>query len=82
MPTAGQIARSATTGGVGFDGGGTDVPPGQVRPTLTAVARRMIQAPVTLIAGGFTIDFYGHQPNVAEEHIAMASLYLCTAGRL
>ena len=57
------------------------VSPAQVRPALSAVIRRMTEAPGTFDANGFlTIGFCGHQPNVAEEYISTGSLYLCTAG--
>jgi hypothetical protein len=60
-----------------------DVAPGQVRCGLSAVMRRMIEAPGTFDDRGFlTIGFCGHQPNVAETYISTGSLYLCTAGLL
>jgi hypothetical protein len=55
--------------------------PGQVRCGLSAVIRRMIEAPGTFDDHGWlTIGFCGHQPNVAETYISTGSLYLCTAG--
>jgi hypothetical protein len=56
------------------------VSPGQVRSALTAVIRRMIEAPGTFDANGFlAIGFAGHQPGIAENYISTGSLYLCTA---
>lgn len=57
--------------------------PGQVRCAMTAVIRRMIEAPGTFDEKGFLrIGFCGHQPNMAESYISTGSLYLCTAGLL
>ena len=54
--------------------------PGQVRAALTAVIRRMIEAPGAFDANGWlTIGFCGHQPAVAEPYISTGSLYLCSA---
>ena len=66
---------------------GKDLPPalspGQVKSALSAVLRRMIEAPGTFDAQGFlSIGFCGHQPAVGEEYISTGSLYLCTAGLL
>jgi hypothetical protein len=55
------------------------VSPGQVRCALTAVIRRMIEAPGTFDDHGFlTIGFSGHQSGIAEDYISTGSLYLCT----
>ncbi len=57
--------------------------PAQVRPALTAVVRRMADAPGTFDGRGFlTIGFCGHQPNLAEPYISTGSRYLCTTGLL
>jgi len=59
------------------------VSPAQVRSALTAVMRRMIEAPGTFDAGGWlTIGFCGHQPHVSEGYISTGSLYLCSAALL
>jgi hypothetical protein len=57
--------------------------PCQVRAGMTAVIRRMVEAPGTFDAKGWlTIGFCGHQPGVAEAYISTGSLYLCTVGLL
>ena len=57
--------------------------PAQVRPALTAVVRRMIEAPGTFDDKGYlTIGFCGHQPNLAEPYVSTGSLYLCATGLL
>lgn len=54
--------------------------PAQVRCALTAVIRRMIEAPGTFDQNGWlTIGFCGHQPGVGEHYISTGSLYLCAA---
>lgn len=59
------------------------VTPAQVRCALTAVIRRMIEAPGTFDARGWlTIGFAGHQPGLGEAYISTGSLYLCAAGLL
>ncbi|HKO15165.1 MAG TPA: DUF2264 domain-containing protein [Gemmatimonadaceae bacterium] len=59
------------------------VSPAQVRSAMTAVIRRMIEAPGTFDADGWlTIGFAGHQPHIAESYISTGSLYLCAAGLL
>jgi len=59
------------------------VTPPQVRTALTAVIRRMIEAPGTFDANKFlTIGFCGHQPSVGEVYISTGSLYLCSVGLL
>lgn len=55
----------------------------QVRCALTAVMRRMIDAPGTFDAQGWLrIGFYGHQPSIAEGYISTGSMYLCSAAWL
>ncbi|NOU95499.1 DUF2264 domain-containing protein [Paenibacillus sp. LMG 31456] len=57
--------------------------PAQVRCALTAVIRRMIEAPGTFDENGWlTIGFCGHQPEVGEPYISTGSLYLCAAAFL
>ncbi|WP_426452403.1 DUF2264 domain-containing protein [Paenibacillus sp. S-38] len=56
------------------------VEPASVRCALTAVIRRMVEAPGTFDAEGWlTIGFCGHQKNLGEGYISTGSLYLCTA---
>jgi hypothetical protein len=53
--------------------------PEQVRAALTAVIRRVVEAPGTFDAKGWlTIGFCGHQPGIAEAYISTGSLYLCS----
>jgi hypothetical protein len=57
------------------------VRPSQVRCALTAVIRRMIEAPGTFSAQGWLRPgFYGHQPELAEKYITTGSVYLCSVG--
>ncbi|MGN6555710.1 MAG: DUF2264 domain-containing protein [Verrucomicrobiota bacterium] len=57
--------------------------PAQVRCALTAVIRRMIEAPGTFDDQGWLrLGFCGHQPSLAETYISTGSLYLCSAGLL
>jgi hypothetical protein len=59
------------------------VSPEQVRCALTAVMRRMIDAPGTFDAGGWLqVGFCGHQPKLAESYISTGSCYLCAAAWL
>ena len=59
------------------------VTPEQVRSALTAVMRRMIDAPGTFDEQGWLrVGFYGHQPEIAEPYISTGSLYLCSAAWL
>ena len=59
------------------------VKPAQVRSGLTAVIRKMTEAPGTFDAEGWLqIGFCGHQPGLGEEYISTGSLYLCSAGLL
>ena len=60
-----------------------DVRPAQVRCAMTAVIRRMIEAPGTFDRDGWlTIGFCGHQPGIGEQYISTGSLYLCAVGLL
>lgn len=55
----------------------------QVRSALSAVIRRMMEAPGTFDeAGWLTIGFCGHQPSLGERYISTGSLYLCATGLL
>ncbi len=57
--------------------------PAQVRCALTAVIRRMIEAPGTFDANGWLqVGFCGHQLAIGESYISTGSLYLCSAGLL
>lgn len=59
------------------------VKPAQVRGALTAVIRRMIEAPGTFDANGWLrIGFCGCQPALGERYISTGSLYLCATGLL
>lgn len=59
------------------------VKPAQARCAMTAVMRRMIEAPGTFDANGWLqIGFCGHQPSLAETYISTGSLYLCAAALL
>lgn len=54
------------------------IAPAQVRAAMTAVIRRMIEAPGTFDDHGWlTVGFCGHQPAIAEPYISTGSLYLC-----
>jgi hypothetical protein len=54
--------------------------PEQVRSGLTAVIRRMAEAPGTFDKNGWLqIGFCGHQPSIGEPYISTGSLYLCSA---
>lgn len=56
------------------------VHPAQVRSALTAVMRRMADAPGTFDENGWLrLGFYGHQPSIAESYISTGSCYLCSA---
>jgi hypothetical protein len=60
-----------------------DLQPGAARAALTAVIRRMIEAPGTFDQNGWlTVGAVGHQPSIRESYISTGSLYLCTAGLL
>src|SRR5919197_755484 len=59
------------------------ISPAQVRSAMTAVIRRMIEAPGTFDAGGWLqIGFAGHQPAIGESYISTGSLYLCAVALL
>lgn len=59
------------------------VAPGQVRAALTAVIRRMVEAPGTFDENGWLqVGFCGHQPGMGEGYISTGSLYLCSVGLL
>ncbi len=59
------------------------IAPQQVRAALTAVIRRMIEAPGTFDQHGWlTVGFCGHQPAIGEAYISTGSLYLCATGLL
>lgn len=59
------------------------IAPAQVRSALTAVIRKMIEAPGTFDAAGWlTVGFCGHQPSIAEPYISTGSLYLCSTAFL
>jgi hypothetical protein len=52
--------------------------PPRVRSALTAVMRRLMEAPGTFDSGGWlTIGLCGHQPHLGESYISTGSLYLC-----
>jgi hypothetical protein len=60
-----------------------NVKPAQVRCALTAVIRRMIEAPGTFDENGWLrVGFCGHQVKLGERYISTGSLYLCCAGLL
>ena len=59
------------------------VTPAQVRSGLTAVMRRMMDAPGTFDENGWMrVGFVGHQPEMAEPYISTGSCYLCSAAWL
>jgi hypothetical protein len=59
------------------------VTPAGVRSALTAVVRRMIEAPGTFDTNGWLqLGAVGHQPLQAESYISTGSLYLCAVGLL
>ena len=50
-----------------------------VRSALTAVIRRMLEAPGTFDPNGWlAIGYCGHQPHLGESYISTGSLYLCS----
>lgn len=52
-----------------------------VRGALTAVTRRVIEAPDTFDAQGWLqVGAVGHQPSIREGYISTGSLYLCLCG--
>lgn len=57
--------------------------PEQVRSALSAVIKRMIEAPGVFDEKGWLrIGFFGHQPSIGEPYISTGSLYLCAVGLL
>lgn len=59
------------------------VKPAQVRSAMTAVIRRMIEAPGTFDDQGWLhVGFCGHQTSLAEGYISTGSLYLCSTALL
>jgi hypothetical protein len=60
-----------------------DLNPAAVRGALTAVIRRMVEAPETFDAQGWLqVGAVGHQPSIREGYISTGSLYLCLCGML
>ena len=60
-----------------------ELKPAAVRSALTAVIRRMIEAPGTFDAQGWLqVGAVGHQPSIRENYISTGSLYLCLCGML
>ncbi|MEC0268023.1 DUF2264 domain-containing protein [Paenibacillus anseongense] len=58
----------------------TGVSPSQVRCALSAIIKRLIEAPGTFDEEGWlTIGLCGHQPELGEPYISTGSLYLCSA---
>lgn len=60
-----------------------ELKPAAVRGALTAVIRRMVEAPETFDAQGWLqVGAVGHQPSLRENYISTGSLYLCLCGML
>lgn len=60
-----------------------DIVPAQVRSALTAVMRRLAEAPGTFDQNGWlNVGLFGHQPEIAESYISTGSCYLCSAAWL
>lgn len=60
-----------------------ELKPAQVRTALSAVIKKMIEAPGVFDSNGWLqIGFFGHQPSIGETYISTGSLYLCTVGML
>ena len=58
-----------------------ELKPGAVRGALTAVVRRMTEAPGTFDEQGWLqVGAVGHQPPIREGYISTGSLYLCLTG--
>lgn len=56
------------------------LPPAQVRSALTAVIKKVFEAPNTFTKEGWlNLGLYGHQPDLADSYINTGSEYLCTA---
>lgn len=59
----------------------SELEPAAVRCGLTAVVRRMMEAPGTFDANGWLqVGAVGHQPSIREGYISTGSLYLCLTG--
>jgi hypothetical protein len=59
----------------------TELKPGAVRSGLTAVIRRMMEAPGVFDERGWLqVGAVGHQQSIREGYISSGSLYLCLAG--
>jgi hypothetical protein len=59
------------------------IQPGAARGGITAVVRRMIEAPGTFDQDGWLeIGSVGHQPSMRESYNATGSLYICLTGLL
>jgi len=59
------------------------ISPARVRCAMTAVIRRMIEAPGTFDEHGWLkIGFCGSQPDIGESYISTGSLYLCAGAFL
>jgi hypothetical protein len=59
------------------------IQPGAARSGITAVVRRMIEAPETFDRDGWLeIGSVGHQPSIRESYNATGSLYICLTGLL
>ena len=55
------------------------LPPAQVRSALTAVIRKVFDAPSAFTKDGWlNIGLFGYQPDLADSYINTGSLYLCT----
>ncbi|CAL1516707.1 DUF2264 domain-containing protein [Chitinophaga sp. MM2321] len=60
-----------------------ELSPAQVRCALTAVNKRIFEAPGTFDKNGWLqIGFCGHQPELADVYTSTGSLYLCSTGFL
>lgn len=56
------------------------LPPAQVRSALTAVIKKVFEAPNTFTKDGWlNLGLYGYQPDLADSYINTGSEYLCTA---
>jgi hypothetical protein len=60
-----------------------EIKPSQVRAALTAVMKKIFEAPGTFDSSGWLqLGFCGHQPDMADTYTSTGSLYLCTTGFL
>jgi hypothetical protein len=58
----------------------SSLPPAQVRSALTAVIKKLFDAPNTFTKDGWlNIGLHGYQPDLAESYINTGSVYLCMA---